>query len=395
VEDFKRNTGGVGVGDEGFGHRGQRDAHAARGRAGNAGQRGDGNRFIDQRIGNGAEGIGDHQKARQGGNHRTETVFGSGIHGRQQRAADRSLAAFGKLGHHGFPGKDEDRRNPDQQGAFDGPDRRNGLGLLHHRRDLADHRRNEGNLLAIKHRNGRGEYLVHDADHDQRQDRDQRMRQIFVLEGFRLVGMAFAITFTGRGSAATAPFEIAQATNQDEDGTDHAQPGSGVNVGLEEGGRDDVLDLRRAGQGIHREGEGAQRNRAGNQALGNAALTEHFSRKRIDREDHDKQRDAAVSQDGADDDDGEHRPLATDDLDHRGNNRLREAGEFNHLAEDRAEQEDGEEVFDEADHLVHEEAGKHRRHHVGVDKQDRAHCSNRREEDDAVAAVGYKHQKDQ
>jgi hypothetical protein len=53
-------------------------------------------------------------------------------------------------------------------------------------------------------------------------------------------------------------------------------------------------------------------------------------------------------------------PLA-EHADDRGDDRLREARDLDQLAEDRAEQEHREIQLQEADHLVHEQAGEHRR----------------------------------
>ena len=58
--------------------------------------------------------------------------------------------------------------------------------------------------------------------------------------------------------------------------------GAAQRVGLEERGRDDVLDLRRAGQRVHGEGERAQRDGAGDQPLRDVALPEQSPR-RTDR----------------------------------------------------------------------------------------------------------------
>ena len=96
---------------------------------------------------------------------------------------------------------------------------------------------------------------------------------------------------------------IATLAGEDEDAAERPEPGRGPGVRREETGRDDVLDLRRAGQGIHREGEGTERNRSRDQALGDVALAEQFGRERIDREHDDEQRHAAVGQQGADRDD--------------------------------------------------------------------------------------------
>ena len=47
--------------------------------------------------------VGDDQEAGQRGDHRAEAVFGRGVHRRQQRAADRRLAALGEACHHRLP----------------------------------------------------------------------------------------------------------------------------------------------------------------------------------------------------------------------------------------------------------------------------------------------------
>ena len=87
----------------------------------------------------------------------------------------------------------------------------------------------------------------------------------------------------------------------------------------------DVLDLRRTRQRIHREAECAERDRAGDQPLRDIALAEHLGGERIDREHHDEQRHAAVGQDRADHDDREDCALAAEHADHRRDDRLGES----------------------------------------------------------------------
>ncbi len=173
------------------------------------------------------------------------------------------------------------------------------------------------------------------------------------------------------------------------------EPRCGVGRRLEERGRDDVLDLRAPGERVHRERECAERDRAGDQPLGNAALLEHLGSEWIDGEHDDEQRHAAVSQDRADNDDRQHCPRLADHMDHRGDDRLREARELDHLAEDRAQHEHREVVLDEADHLVHEHAGEHRQHERGIGEHDGEERRDRREHDHAVAAIGDEHQEDE
>ncbi len=63
------------------------------------------------------------------------------------------------------------------------------------------------------------------------------------------------------------------------------------------------------GRLVHGQGEGAERDGAGDQPLGQIALAEHFGGERIDGEHHDEQRDAAVGQEAADQDDGQNPPF--------------------------------------------------------------------------------------
>ena len=142
----------------------------------------------------------------------------------------------------------------------------------------------------------------------------------------------------------------------------HAEHRRGPGVGAEERGRDDVLDLRRARQRVHGEGEGAERDRAGNQPLRDVALAEQ-SRRRTDTprtppRTATRRRRSATRTPARSTASPAARPTsrmvaATIDL--------REPGQLDQLAEDRAEQEHREVQLQEADHLVHEQAGEHRR----------------------------------
>src|SRR3546814_7297467 len=93
-----------------------------------------------------------------------------------------------------------------------------------------------------------------------------------------------AIAFAGLERDAPAPVEVEHAHDQDEHAAQGAQPRRGPGIGAEERGRDDVLDLRRARQRVHGEGEGAQRDGARDQALGDVALAEQLRGERIHRE---------------------------------------------------------------------------------------------------------------
>ncbi|MCY1298193.1 hypothetical protein D9M70_476670 [compost metagenome] len=107
--------------------------------------------------------------------------------------------------------------------------------------------------LAIVARDQFGKHLVKHADQHERQDGDPGVGQLAMLEGLGLVGMAFAIALVARRGLAPAPVEVGKAHYQDKYRSDHAQPRRGPGIGIEESGRDDVLDLRRPWQRVHGE----------------------------------------------------------------------------------------------------------------------------------------------
>ena len=208
----------------------------------------------------------------------------------------------------------------------------------------------------------------------------------------RLVDVALAIALARRARDALAPFEIGHPADEDEDCADDAEHRRGPGRRLEIGGRNDVLDLRGERQRIHGERERAERDRAGDEALGDIAGAEDFGGEGIGGEYDDEQRHAAIGQNRADKHDRHHRLLFPDDANDRVDDRLRETGEFDHLAEHRAEQEHRKVELREADHLHHEEIGEGGRDGVRVGEEDGAEGGDRREQDDAEASVGDEHQ---
>ena len=209
---------------------------------------------------------------------------------------------------------------------------------------------------------------------------------------FRLVRVALAITLTRRCGLPATPLEVGDPGDQNEERSNRPQDRGRPGIGLEEGGRDDVLDLRRSRQRVHREGEGAESDGARDEPLGDAALPEHLGREWIDRKHHHKERHAPVGQKSAHQHDREHGALAPDEANDGRDDGLREPGQLDHFAEHRAEQEDRKVQLHEADHLVHEHAGEDRRHGRGVGQEHGEHRRDRREEDHAEAAIGDKHQ---
>src|SRR5687767_2843097 len=106
--------------------------------------------------------------------------------------------------------------------------------------------------------------------------------------------MPATVAFVRRGRGAPAPLEVRNTCDKNHDAADDAEPRRRPGIGAEKRRGNDVLNLRRAGQRIHRERERPKRDRTGYQTLRNIAATENLRRKRIDREYDHEQRNTAV-----------------------------------------------------------------------------------------------------
>ncbi len=221
------------------------------------------------------------------------------------------------------------------------------------------------------------------------------MRGPIVHKGLRLIDQHRPVPLARGRREAPAPLQIRDAADENKHAADDPEPRRRIDSGLKESGRDDVLDLRRSRQRIHGEGERAERDRARNEPLRDIALPEHLRRKRVDRKDDDKQRNAAVRQQRRSRDDGKDRALPADDLNERSDDRLRKARKLDRLPKDRAEQEHGKVELQKVRHLRHEEAGEHRRDQTRIGAQHRAEGGERRKENHAGAAIRDDHQEDQ
>ena len=98
---------------------------AAGGRAGDAGQRGDGDGLVDQRVGDGiAQRAADDLEARQRGDDGAEAVLRRGVEGRPAWRRRRPRCAPGEAPSDALVGQRDDGRDADDQRALDGPDGR-------------------------------------------------------------------------------------------------------------------------------------------------------------------------------------------------------------------------------------------------------------------------------
>ncbi len=191
----------------------------------------------------------------------------------------------------------------------------------------------------------------------------------------------------GEGLAARA-IQIGQADRKDEHGADDAQNGRRPGGRAEKTRRDDVLDLRRSGQAVHREGRPAQDDRRGQQALGNVGAPEHRGGEGIGREDHDEQGNPAIGEQGANRDDGGYRAARPHQLQDAGHQAVGKARDLEQFSKDRPQQEDGEIVLQEPRQPFHEQAGKERGDERRIGRQHGQQGGDRREQYDAVAPIG-------
>src|SRR5687767_11575087 len=98
------------------------------------------------------------------------------------------------------------------------------------------------------------------------------MRKVTGGTVLRLVDVADTVPLPGRPRTRSAIGEPGEAADEDEQGTEASGDGRGVGVGPEVTGRDQVLDLGRAGKGVHREGEGTEGDGTGEEPLGDIRL---------------------------------------------------------------------------------------------------------------------------
>ena len=218
------------------------------------------------------------------------------------------------------------------------------------------------------------------------------MRQIDVIRGLRLILQVGPIAFAAGLRFAALTLQPQQTEDDDEQRADKPQPGGRPGVGAEETSGDNILDLRRAGQGVHGKRECPEGDGGRDQPFGDPALAKQFGGEGVDGKSHHKQRHPAVGQQGAHQHDHRDRVAASEDADGGGDNRPRESRQLNQLAEHGAQQKHREIELHKADHFFHKQAGKGRADRARVGDQHRAEGGDRRKEDHAVSTVGRQHQ---
>ena len=234
---------------------------------------------------------------------------------------------------------------------------------------------------------------VEDDDHDERERGKTPVGQS-LRRFLRLVEDMLSIAFA---LGVERPLPIADPSPRDEEvenGADDAEYRPRPCGCAEEGGRDDVLDLRRAGDGNHAVGKNAHPEQSWQKFFRNVRLPEEDCRKRIHNERHHKYRESAIRQYTAADKDGKNRLVLPERL----HDLIRDSGGktalFHDLCKDCTEEKNGIVGLDVLCRLGHVD--------LAVDRHERMSAAeggddgeDRRDEDDGVAAVGEDHEQDE
>ena len=139
-----------------------------------------------------------------------------------------------------------------------------------------------------------GKQQVEDPHHQQGGNRNQRMGKVNVVRRFRFVFQIRAVTFIVIERFPPLALQPEQAKADNKQRANQPQPGGSPGISAEEAGGDNILDLRRAGQGVHGERERPQRHGRRDQPFGDPALAKQFGGERINGKRHHKERHAAV-----------------------------------------------------------------------------------------------------
>ena len=260
----------------------------------------------------------------------------------------------------------------------------------------------EAEIHALEH--AEGEQSV-DADHQHQRQHGQWQRngagqfvQVHAFDGgLQLQAwIVFAVAFTCQACGTGAGVDPQQTKPKHDQAGDDAQAGSCKGVRAEEGDRNGVLDGGRAWQRRHGEGEGAQCNGGGDQALGDAGLAEQGFGDRVDGERDHEQRDAAIGEHGAGQYHGGNGMAGTEAAHQPLCDGVGGTGVGHQLAEQGAQQKQRKEVEDVPAERSHEGVGVDREHEADIPGQEHGQCSHeRREYQYRNTAVGEEDQQDE
>ena len=234
---------------------------------------------------------------------------------------------------------------------------------------------------------------VEDDDHDERECGEAPVGQCLG----RLLRLVEDVLSVALALRIERPLPIADPPPRDEKvehSTDDAEHGSRPCGRAEEGGRDDVLDLRCAGDGDHTVGENTHPEKSRQEFFWNIRLSEKDCRKGVHNEGNDEYRESAVGENAAANENSEHRLVLPECL----YNLIRDGSGkptlFHDLGENGPKKEDGIVGLDVFRRLGHVDFAVDR--HEGVSATERGDDGKeRRDEDDGVAAVGEEHEQDE
>ena len=387
VQQLGADAGGGGHGQVLLAEGLQRDGHAAGGRTGDAGEDVHRHRLGDQRVAGDAQyQVTDDDEAGQGCDHCAVTHLGGSVENRQHGAEGTIVDALLQV-HPALPVHGDQQHDGGAEGDDDRPDTDQRLGVL----QTAVFRL--GQVAGIYRRqNLLGHQEVQRDHHEDWQQCQPEAGNVAALFADRIIAV-FAVAFAGGHQLARLRGEPPGAEAEHDQAGDHPQARRGEGIGAEEGVGNGVLDRRSAGQRGHGEGERAEGDGTGDQALGNARFAKQRSADRIHGEGHHEQRHAAVGEDAAGQHDGQDGALAPHFRNYAVGDGARRSRVVHQLAEQGAEQEQREELDHVAAHGLHEHLGVGGQQQADVaGKQQRQQGQQRSEDQDVDAAVREVHQ---
>ena len=193
----------------------------------------------------------DRHESGQSGDDRAEPILRCRVHRGQQRSGHGGLTSFDERRGHARPRGHDDGRDAEHEGALDRPD----ADLSRHvdRERLRCGVQRERRRGAVPLRNVDREHDVRGCHDDEREEGEPRRHAREHVFGLWLVEMPCAVAFARCCGAAPPPFEIRHPEDENERAADRSQQGRRHRRRPEEGRRDDVLNLRTAGHGVHGE----------------------------------------------------------------------------------------------------------------------------------------------
>ena len=379
------------------------DGQTARSRTRDAGhdvRRDDGREQRAERIRNTDECLRDRHEARQARNNAAESIARSDIQDGRRRGdgciVDRCQETIHD--HETLAADERGCKTAENQRDRDGPDSRYFADIRRQQAELERQERRKCFRIPMEApfplERIREDDVDYD-DHDERQqgpvprDVDFRARLV-VRAALEVTAIALAACLEDLRTAR----HPAPADQQEQEGGEETDDRSRPRARREVRGRDDVLDLRRARQSDHREGEDTNPERRRQQALRDVCLAEDNCAERIHDKGDDEDGKTAIRQSAAAQQDRQHSAFLAEHLDDLRCDRRRKPAFLHQARKDGAEQENRIIRLRIFSHACHIELTVRRQDTEDTRKRCDT-CKNWCDQDDRPAAVSKIHETDE